>query len=355
MKLLDIVQQLRVILPKHTDKFSTVINTINIDATNNIATITTDVPHKLKNNETVTLVGYSTKTFLESVSQDGLLFTFTTSTDHDLTEEWQNQISLNGFDSTDWNGVISLYKVPNRRTLVVRSTNSIPSLNTNEFFYEDRIDGINGQHIVTVINSSSFTITGDFLDGSYNGGTINSKVRIVGSISMERFLDHYTEQTIQDLYMCVVMDDADVSKDRNTYSDAIATPVTGSEIRLLLVDGFSVYIFGNTSKDIGAQQMIDICRHELMLPILKSVYGARFSTGLSNETDFRTVFTGSGLALYDKSKYVHVYKFEMSMEITEDDTVEREDTRAYRDTVQSLKVDEQYMTITVDQDSIPLT
>ena len=361
MKLYDIVNQLRIVLPKHTDKFSTLINTTNIDATSNVATITTDTVHKLKTNEIITSSGYSTETYISSVSQDGLLFTFTTTTDHDLTEGWQDDITLGGFDSTNWNGVITLYKVPNRKTFVVRSTNSIPILNTNEYLFEDRMDGINSQYSITVINDNTFSVTGNFLDGKYSNGVINSKVRIVGTINLERFLEHYTEQKIQDLYICVVMDDADVSKDRNTYSDAIATPVTGSEIRLLLVDGFSIYILGNVSNQISAQTLIDICRHDLMLPILKSVYGIRFTTGLSNETDFRTILRGQGLAFYDKSKYVHVYKFEMSMELTEDDTVDRNDTRAYRDTdqllnvIENIDVDEEFMTVTVDQDDEPLT
>jgi len=361
MKLYDIVNQLRIVLPKHTDKFSTLINTTNIDATSNVAIITTDTAHKLKTNEIITLSGYSTETYISSVSQDGLLFTFTTVTDHDLTEGWQDDVTIQGFDSTNWNDTIDLYGVPNRKQFVIRSTESIPTLNTNEYLFEDRIDGINGQYLITVIDSNTLSITGNFLDGKYSNGVINSKVRIVGAINLERFLEHYTEQTIQELYICVVMDDADISKDRNTYSDAISTPVTGSEIRLLLVDGFSIYIFGNVSKQISAQALIDICRHDLLLPILKSVYGIRFTTGLSNETDFRTVFRGHGVSFYDNSKYVHVYNFEMSMELTEDDTVDRNDTRAYRDTdqllnvIENIDVDEEFMTVTVDQDDEPLT
>ena len=355
MKLKDVVNQLRIVLPKHTDRFSTVVNTININVVGDVATITTDNIHRLKTGQIITLSNYLTETHIESVSQDGLLTTFTTNTDHDLTEGWQDELTLGGFDSTAWNGTFVLFKVPNRKSFVIRSTNTIPSLNSNEILYENRIDGINGQHTITVINTTSFTITGDFLNGTYSEGVINSNVRIVGSISLDRFMEHYTEQTIQDLYMCVVMDDANVSKDRNTYSDAISTPVTGSEIRLTLVDSFSIYILGNTSKDIAAQELIDICRHELMLPILKSIYGVRFSTGLSNETDFRTVFRGHGDALYDKSKYVHVYYFEMAMELTEDDTVDRTDTRAYRDSNYSLDVDGEYMTLTIDHDDEPLT
>lgn len=355
MRLLDIVNQIRTILPKHTDRFSTLINTTSISVVSNVATITTATAHKLQDNNIITLSGYLTETPIEDVSQDGLLFTFTTTTDHDLTETWQDQVTLEGFDSTSWNATFTLSKVPNRKTFVIKSTNSLPSLNTNEFIYEDRIDGINGQYSVTVINANKFTISGQFLDGDYNSGVINTKVRVVSNLNIERFLEQYPEQIVNDLYMCVVMNDADVSKDRNTYTDAVAAPVTGSEIRLHLVDGFTIYVVGNVSSEYAAQGLIDICRHDLLLPILKSVYGARFPTGLSNETDYRTIFTGHGIDSYDKSKYVHFYNFEMSMELTEDDAVDRNDTRAYRDSIHSLTVDEQYMTITVDQDDEPLT
>jgi len=361
MKLIDIINKLRTELPKYTDKFSISMEASNITVSSGIATISTTARHNLKTGEVVSLTDYTTETFIYSVEQDGLLFTFTTSTDHDLTEGWQDEITLQGFDSADWNKTFDLFKVPNRRQFVVRSTVSIPSLNSNEYICEDRIDGINGRHSVTVLTPSTFTIAGDFLPGQYNDGTINGKIRIVGSIDIERFLQHYTEQSLQNLYMCVVMEDADTSKDRNTYSDAISTPAAGTEIRLLLIDGFSIYVIGNSSNEIAAEQLIDVCRHDLLLPILKSVYGAKFDTGLSNETNFRTVFKGHGTAFYDKSKYIHVYKFEMSTEINEQDTGDRTDTRAYRDTNQTLNVienidvDEPYMTVTVDQDDEPLT
>lgn len=361
MKLLDIVNQLRVVLPKHTDKFSTLINTLSATVSNNTLTIITDGEHKLKSGNIITLSNYITKTYITDVSKSGFQYTFTTNTDHDLTENWQDEITLGGFDSAAWNTTFELSRVPNRKTFVVTSINDIPLLNAGEFLYENRIDGINGRYAITLVDPTSFTITDEFLNGSYIGGVINSNVRVVGSISLERFMEQYTEQNTNDLWICVVMEDADVSKDRNTYSDAIATPVTGSEIRLLLVDEFSIYIVGNVSDESAAQQMIDICRHDLLLPILKSVYGVRFITGLVNETDFRTTFKGHGTSFYDKSKYVHVYNFEMSMELTNDETVDRMDTRAYRDTNQTINIignddiGEDYATITIDHDDEPLT
>ena len=149
------------------------------------------------------------------------------------------------------------------------------------------------------------------------------------------------------------MSDIEVSKDRNTKNDSDASIPTGTEMRQRAIDGFEILIFQNTTKDIAATDAIDIARHDLFLPLLKSVYGAYFDSGLSGDTDFRTVFISQGFVSYSKSVLVWSYQFQVIYDLTDDDVVEPSDTRAYRDLSSTLIIggdDTTDMTVTVDLD-----
>jgi len=244
--------------------------------------------------------------------------------------------------------------VPNRRTFKVQSAAGLPVLNGAEKLLEVRYDGVNGAYAVTVTGTTTFTISGDFVDGAYTGGTVSTGVRIAGTVNIERAIEQYTEQGVADIWAFVTMHDAEVSRNRSAMSDAISTPTNGTSIRERIIDGFSLYLVVNTSVDIAAQDAVDICRHELLTPILKSAYGARFTTGLSSETDFRNILTGHGFVSYDRAVYVHVYTFELSMDLTELDAVEPQNTRAYRDTALTQTIDTQDMTIVINQDDEPI-
>ena len=61
------------------------------------------------------------------------------------------------------------------------------------------------------------------------------------------------------------MGDASTSKDRSTYSDATATKASGNDMRLRLIDNFSLFIIVNTTQDIMALNNTDICRQEICL------------------------------------------------------------------------------------------
>lgn len=333
MKLLDVVNQLAILLPRFTDKVSTVLTISSISVSSNVATITTVSAHGITTGLAVTLANVEIKTPITARSQDGTLFTFTTDPAHDLTFGWTDHanITLSGFTESVWNSSFELKSSPSRFNFVVQSAETIPTLNGNEALHEVRSDGINGQFTATRVSAAVFTITGTFLDGTYTGGTVNKGVRIAGSVTIERAIDQYTEQNVTDLWMFVVMNDAELSKSRHAFSDATATKATGEDMRVRLLDGFTITIVIATSQDITGTDAIDICRHDLLLPILKSVFGARFDTGLSSDPDFRSVLVGHGIFQYNKAILAYTYEFEFPMDLTVDDAVNEGDTRAFRD------------------------
>lgn len=334
MKINDVVNQLQVLLPKYTSLFSSVLNISSVSVTATTATITTSIRYDFTTGDAVTIANVVLNAPIASVSQDGLLFTFTTSIDHDLTFVSDSSVTLTGFTDGSWNGSFTLIAVPNRTTFTVRSANTIPTLNSNEILEEMRRDGINGLWAITVINTTSFTITGTFVAGVYTGGTVNTDVRIAGSITLERALEQYTEQGNSDLWAFVVMNDIDVSKDRNTLNDSVAIRSAGVDMRQRILDGFTVTVIGNTSNDIGGTDTLDICRHDLFQPILKSLLGVKFDSGLYENRKFKTVLTGAGIADaggYNRAILAYTYAFELPYDLTQDDGVEELDTRAFRD------------------------
>lgn len=333
MKVQDIVNQLRILLPKYTDSLSTLLPISSITATSTVATITTSSAHGLTTGRAVTLANVAINTAIDGVSKSGLLFTFTTSAAHDLTQGWAEHetVTLDGFTDSSWNSSFTLMSVPNRNTFVVQSDNTLPTLNGNEVLEEIRDDGANGQYSATVVSATVFTISGDFLAGTYTGGTVNSGVRVAGSVTLERAIEQYTEQSLTDLWFIVVPNDAEVSKDRHSFSDATATRGTGDDIRVRLIDGFTINIFVNTSTDMTGTDAIDLARHTLLQPILRSVYGTKFDTGLAEDADFRVVPTSHGIGVYEKAYLVYTYAFEFVVELTIDDSVTEGDTRAFRD------------------------
>lgn len=333
MKMLDVVTQLQLLMPKYTVLLTDVTGISTIVASGGTATITTSSAHGLSTGQAAVLANIETETPITAVSKSGNLYTFTTSPAHDLTYGWTEHetITLSGFTDGAWNAAFELKGVPNRNQFVIQSTNSLPSLNSNEVLHEIRSDGVNGRHSITVSTTTVFTVTGSFLDANYTGGTVNTNPRIAGAVTVERALEEYTKKPVTDLWLIVAMHDADISKDRHSMSDAAASRGHGDDIRTRMLDGFTIYAFVNTTGDIAGQDAVDLCRHTLLQPILRSVYGAIFDTGLAASGDFKAVLTGHGLANYDRAVLVYSYSFETAVELTTGDSVQPGDTRAFRD------------------------
>lgn len=330
MKLADIVSQIQTILPKLTELVSDTLSLSSIVATSSLATIVTSIAHGITEGQAITITNVEVKTPVNSVGKSGNVYTFGTSSAHDLTEGWHSVVELSGFTNGDWNGEFKLVSANNRYEFQVQSINSLPSLNFNEVLHEVRADGINGRYQPTILNTTTLTIAGTFLAGEYVGGRIASNVRIAGAVNIDRAVEQYTKQGINDLWLFVTVNDVNISKDRNALSDALATKGEGDDIRLRMIDGFNLYLVVNTKNEMSAVSAIDICRHTLLQPLLQTLLGARFDTGLAGDADFKTVIKEHGIYDYTGAYLVYSYGFEFPMEITLDDAVAIGDDRAFR-------------------------
>lgn len=347
MKLSEVVSQLQLVLPKFTDLFSNSVDILSIEVLDDFefpsefpsgfggVEIVTDGPHGLVDNQAVTISDVEQNSIIDSVSKDGLVFTFKTILPHDLTFGYPGYetVKLGGFTDPSWNNSFTLLAVTDRNTFKVQSINSLPTLNSDNFLAENRIDGVNGRFAVSIslTDPDRFTIVGSFTSAVYSGGTVKTSVRIAGTVSIKRSLEQYTEQKASDLWIFVGMNSANTSKDRNAYNDSVASLVSGEDIRIRLIDGFSVFIVKNVKDDIAAVAAMDIARHDLLSPITKSLYGAVFSTGLSSLGDFKCILTGHNWVEYNRATFVYQYTFEFTTDLTLGDSVDEADTRAFSD------------------------
>jgi len=368
MKLLDVVNQLRFLLPVYTDRFSDTINVSLINASGGVVTVTTDDPHELETGDDINLAGVTARTHIDSVSKDGLVFTFGTSEDHDLTYEWEehDEVSLDGFTDGAWNDSFKLLAVPNRRTFKVRSVNSLPTLSGNEVLLENnRVDGVNGSYEITVTSPTAFTVTRSeypISDGVYTGGKVSKNVRVAKAATLDRARKEYTKKAAGEYWIFVVGHDVETSKQREALSDAVATIGNGQDLRLRLIDGFTCFVFVPTSDEITGEVAIDICRYELVKPIYKCLYGVEFDNNLETGPEFKTIPLGHGLVGYDKAVLLYGYEFQVPMDLTDEDAVDAQNTSAFRDIEYEQRVDPEKegvypvenMQVNVDLDEEPI-
>jgi hypothetical protein len=356
----DVVNQLRLILPQYTDLFSDVIEVESINAYENIVYFITTTPHGLQDGNKVSLNKLKAITFItDLLSQEGFIFTFA-SAEHDLTLNSPDHInvSFGGFTDPAWNDTFKLIDVQNRQKFSIQSSNSSPILTGNEYLLEDRIDGIRGDYEIIVIDSITFSISGDFTTGTYTAANIASNIRIAGSRSLERFAnDHYTRQSVDDkLWGVVESHQAVISKNRSTFSDATATFPAGTDMRLRIIDGFTFSVVVRIVNEIAAVQAIDVCRG-LRPAIYKSLFGTKFDSGFMNSEEFLTIPVGDREAIltqHNNAYYIHSFDFEVQMDITIDDAVEPRNTRAFRDIFYTQKVGTQEITSKIDLDDEPI-
>lgn len=359
MKMQEVANHLRQYLPARTDRFHDILPIASISATSTVATVTTSANHGLVSGHVVALVGVETRTPIAAVSKSALLTTFTTSADHDLTEGNPDtpDVALFGFDAGDWNASHELVNVANRRTFTVKNLFAEPTLNGSEVLLEpNRVDGINGTYSVTVASKTTFTISGSFVAGTYTpvGGKVIGNPRIFVAASLERATAIYLDQP--ERFACfVIPGEAVVSKDRASLSDAVAAKAEGDTLRLRLLDEFSIFVYAPCSDEHAGELAVDICRHELLGPIIHSLYGLKFDTGLAcPESDFRLVLTGHGIFFYNPAYLVHGYHFQAPSDLTDDDAAERNQSRAFRDIDLSILGAHTPLTATVNLDEDPL-
>ena len=365
MRMSEIAELLQRNVPRKTNLFHDLIPISSVIASGGSASIGTDKPHGLSTGNIVSIVGCETRTIINSADVSLPPFvTFGTATDHDLTFEGGQSVKLFNFTDGDWNNVdIELTAVPNRRSFQVKSLNANPTLNGVEFLLEpNRADGINGLYEITVTGEKTFQISGGFNDGVYSpiNGAVAVSPRIAVAVSEERAIELY-QVNPEVTWLFVVNDGAAASKARSSLNDAVFSPTKGSDLRLKIINNFSVYLFIPTPEQLTAEEAVDIAVHDIAPILISSLFGYRPETGFSCPTSqFGVTMTDFALFDYNRAVVVYRYRFEAPVDITAEDGATLGIERAFRkvnyeDYSVEDASDDQNPTASIDLDEDPLT
>jgi len=361
MKAADIVKQLWLTLPRYTNLFSDDIVVSSLTRSGTTVTAVTATPHGLSNGNYVFISGAKTPITITSLTQVNGVATAITASNHDFTDDYTETVEINGADQAGYNGVHDFIHQPNRRTFTfkVDPTTVSPATGTIQVISNIKY-GYNGLQLITVVNPTTFTyqITSTPESPAQGSMIMRSNIRITSAINFDRAVEAYTKQGENKLYAFVLLGNVSASKDRYTLNDSTATLAVGQDYRQRLIEPFSVCVFMPTTREIAGVNARDIMQ-DLAQPIFKSLLRFKFPSVFTDKTEFNLVFSGHQFIEYSLAYYVHEFQFENQFQIRFEDTVDDDDSVAFRDIDLHFNTDlnsvhNEIMHTNVDLDDVPI-
>lgn len=362
----DITLHLQRYLPVFTDMFS---DTITATATVSGTTVTvTSVAHGLVVTNKITVGGGDFDNSIAGVVDNGDgTVRFTTDFEHDLTEPKNvndpTTLTLSGIGSP-WDGVHTIDSIPNRMTFEIEFPTGVtvlPDISTANLV-EDRAAGIIGfQEVATVPDADTFTFdvanVPDFPTGAVQSIKIAKNIRIAAAENINRADDFYTAQSTDDAWLFVIMQDVEVSKDRHTLNDGVATYTNQNLGKQTILQNFSTAVILGVDADASGSSAMNKFYGEIYRALVSALYGFFFDD-TDTATRYVTVATGHGPATVQNTSYsMHAYDWQIPSVISYDNGFLLQPDVAFRDIVSAWannSDDEAIMNLGVDLDDEPL-
>ena len=360
MKALDIINQLQVVLPQITDKFTTSVEAVSITPSGLVATVLTSSDHEFSADNVVSISGAFAPVEIATIIRSGTVATATTVTAHDLTDDFFENVTLSGANEAEFNGTFPFITQVNRNTFTFTVADSGPTTGTGTMLLEDPGSpyGYNGlQTIVTVPSLTSFTYALEEVLTQAATGTIliHSGLRITGAATLERAEAMYTKKETDELWAFVVLDDTFASKDRTSRNDAVSSIAPGADRRQQIIQAASVYIFASTTDDLSGRETKDLMV-DIRAFLLKALNGVKFDSDLAAQEGMGLIYNSDGIELYNNAIYVHRFEFQLLASITNVDTVDPDFNVAFRDidVTMATNLGTEELLASIDLDDEPL-
>jgi len=343
LKASDVILQLYSKIPQYTDKFTVDAVLSSVTSVGLVATGATTTNHGLSIGDLVNITEIKTPVVISTLTRvDDILFC-ETATDHDLTEGYQENVEIADANEAEFNGTFTLLSVTNRRNFTLQTTDSGATTGTGTILGldigKDRYTGL--KTVVSVPTVKTFTYALDIAIPSASSGTGVASVgfRISGSATLQRAVDSYTKQELEDLWMFVVLGSVTASKDRNINSDAIAVQNSGTDWKQQLIQPFSIHCFVSVGDELSARNIRDDFE-DIAAFIFKSIVGVKFESGLAQGAYYKTVFDSHGVQNYNNAIYIHTFNFQTVADLTFGDIVsDPEGEVAFRDISLNMSTD----------------
>ena len=349
MKLYDIVTQLQAVLPTLTDQLTDTIAVDTMIHNTGAALITTSADHGLSVGDSIHVLGAITPISISGITHTAGAVTaeVTTATDHDLTlystYTEGNVAVISGSDQPEFNGTFTIVGVTDRRHLTITVDSAAPDTVTGTMTLDNGSNVFNtvrGQYAVVSVPTST-TLIISHGDASLSLGTLDGTItlranpRITAGISDEAVVASYSRKIesgvkTAEMWLYVVLDDATVSRGRTSRIDAVDVQGVTTEWQQYVLQPFSLLLAVPAANQSLGRNARDTAE-DLLRPILRTVCGNRFPTGLYASLCGPAQFVSHAFARYDGSVYWHDFQFEQRAEMTIHDTVGAGETVAFRD------------------------
>ena len=364
----QLTRHIKTYLPIFTDKFT---QSLTVDSASvsilNVLTVSS-VAHGLSVGDEIVLTGGFVRNPLSASALEGTTqVKFTTKYDNDQTQPQlpkdQQTLELAGFTGGDtvWNGEHTIIGIPNRRNFIIdlpAGETVAPTVDESQYLIESVFKGV--YTVATTPDADTLTI--DLSDNpTLPPGTVDSLGIIIGfnicaCADFDRAVAIYTAQQAPSAYLFVIMTDGDVSKDRHTFSDALANFTAGDEARLDALRNFSTVVFFPTDDDTSGVDAQDLAYDSVYSALLATLFGYRDND--DSAIQFMAVPKGDGPARYNTAYYAHGYDWQMPTVLTFENGFLQDNNVAFRDIAATFKLfnDAQAeMSVNINLDDEPLS
>lgn len=369
MKAEEIVKSLVARLPGLTDKFTEQAGIDTITSSGLLATATVLSGHGLASSQLITITGSISPVFVTTLTRTLASAVVETITDHDFTlskreisKGFNLQAVISGFNEPEFNGSFEVLSVENRRKFTISLPDSGPAFGTGTGAVDNGsspLAGYNGSFNITVLNATQFTypLQGTIPNAANGNPVLHAGHRISAAVTIDRFLDAYTKQSSNDLWIAVILGDVIASKGRENRSDSNDRYSQNTFYQQEITQPFGVYVVFPASSSIAGRSQRD--EAEDIIPfILSSVLLEKFGTGFLGGAQNGTTFTAHGIFMYNGPLYVHEITFEQNADLIFDDTIGPDLNVALRDIDLNIGIDlgteENNLINTIDLDQEPL-
>jgi len=358
MKARDIEKRLEDEIPKLTDRFSREVSLVSITPSGTTATATTTAAHGKSIGDSVYVIGAAAPIEITSITRSGTTATAITATNHDLTENWFDTITIEGANEAEFNDTFDFKltgTVPNRKKFTFQVADSGPASSTGSplLVLPGSPFGYSGLVTITgVPSATSFTYELPVTltePANVDNASVVLGIRIYSAVTIERAKEVFETKDISNnqLVAFVVVGDRVVSRSRSALNDGVDSGGVSGDNRQQVLNAFSVLIFQKvTQSTSGADErdtMDDIERF-----MIRALVG--WSPGTDFDTDSKTVskFISAGVVEYTGAVYTHGVEFQFMEEIGTKDLAVEPFNVAFRDIAGSITTDQGDQTLLDD-------
>ena len=341
MKPSDIVEHLQRYLPHFTDIFSVALDVNTVSVLGNVFTVNTLTPHGLSVGRKIIASGGRFENQITSAVDNGDgTVRFGTAQEHDMTEpKLSNDAKtffLTGMGGA-WDGVHDIQVIPNRMSFEIAypAGETVPPVITTALLLEERDSVFLGDvEVNSVIDVNNFTFVVDdvpaFPTGDIELAVITKNVRITGASDIDRAEKFYTKNAPGEAFLFVIMNDADISKDRRMENDGIGVYAPQNKGKQYLLQDFSTVVFFPTDDSTTGFEAQDLAYGEIYRALVNVLLGFNFDDP-DTVQKFLTITTGHAPGIYNTSYYSHVYNWQVPSVLTiEDNGFSLQEQAAFR-------------------------